>query len=70
MSCRRCASDNDIQLDAEVNIHCAGLIGLDKPAVLIFPRVVVCLHCGFVEFNLAESELRQLATVPNEAGKG
>lgn len=60
MSCRRCASGNNVQLDAEVNIHSAGLIGLDKPAVLVFPMIVVCLACGFVEFNLAETELMQL----------
>jgi len=69
VSCRRCASDNNVELHAEVNIHTDRLTGLDKPAVLVFPKVVVCLHCGFVEFNLAEDELRQLAAVPNGAGK-
>lgn len=66
MSCRLCNSDREAQLDAEVNIHPVGLGALDKPAVLIFPTITVCLGCGFVEFNLAEAELRQLIAVNYE----
>lgn len=66
MSCKRCASDTNVELDAEVNVHTGGLIGLDKPAVLVFPKVMICLHCGFVEFNLAENELRLLGKATDE----
>ena len=34
-----------------------GLKNLDKPAVLVFPKLLVCLDCGFTEFTMAETEL-------------
>lgn len=34
---------------------------LDKPTVLAFPELAVCLDCGFTEFRLEERELRLLA---------
>jgi hypothetical protein len=33
---------------------------LDKPAVLVFPKLVVCSDRGSTEFTLAETELRVL----------
>ncbi len=35
--------------------------GLDKPTVWAFPKLLVCLDCGFTEFQVEESELRLLA---------
>ena len=57
MACRSCQSKNQTELGAEINIHFPGREGLDKPAVLAYPVVVVCLACGFTEFNLTETEL-------------
>jgi hypothetical protein len=36
------------------------LKGLDKPIVWVFPKLAVCLHCGFTEFTLPERELKVL----------
>jgi len=60
--CRRCNSNQTTRLGAEVNIHFAGLAGLDRPTVLVFPELVVCLQCRFVEFTLSERDLTLLAT--------
>lgn len=61
MPCRSCASDNQREFSAEINIHFPGLKNLDKSSVFVFPRLLVCLNCGFAEFNISESELRLLA---------
>jgi len=39
------------------NVHFPGRKGLDKPAVLVFPRLAVCLNCGFTQFALPEAQL-------------
>lgn len=44
-----------------MNIHFPGMKGLDKPTVWAFPKLLVCLDCGFTEFQVEESELRLLA---------
>lgn len=60
MSCKICQSDNQYTFNGEVAIHFPGLRGLDKPIVWVFPKLVVCLKCGFTEFVVPETELRQL----------
>jgi hypothetical protein len=60
MSCRSCRSINQSQFPAEINIHFSGVKGLEKPTVWVFPRLRVCLDCGFTEFTIDDSELRAL----------
>jgi hypothetical protein len=60
MTCKSCGSDNQRQFDAEINIHFPGREGLDRPAVLVFPNLLVCLRCGFTEFTVTETELHRL----------
>jgi hypothetical protein len=62
MACKRCSSDNQRKFSVEMNFHFPGYEGLNKPPVLVFPTVVVCLVCGFAEFIVPEDELRTLAT--------
>jgi hypothetical protein len=57
MACRSCGSENQTEFGAEINIHFPGRKGLDKPAVLVFPKLVVCLDCGFTQFTLREADL-------------
>jgi hypothetical protein len=61
MSCKSCKSENQRNLNAEIGIHLPGRKGLDKPLVLVFPKLVICLDCGFTEFAIPETELRRLA---------
>lgn len=62
MHCKRCGLDNQKECDAEINIHFPGLKNVDRPAVLVFPKLLVCPDCGFAEFTLRESEVLLLAT--------
>lgn len=62
MRCISCGSDNQQQFNGEVAIHFPGLQGIDKPIVWVFPRLSVCLNCGFAEFQIPEEELRVLRT--------
>jgi hypothetical protein len=60
MSCKSCGSHNQSKFNAEMNLHFPGWEGLERPTVLVFPEVVVCLDCGFAEFSILESEFRRL----------
>jgi len=58
--CKSCGSHNQKDFNAEINIHFPGREALDKSAVLVFPKLAVCLHCGFTEFTISETELYRL----------
>ena len=64
MTCKLCGSDNQNEFGAELNIHLSARKGLGNPAVLAFPKLVVCLDCGSAEFSLTEAELRLLGGMP------
>jgi hypothetical protein len=51
MSCKSCQSQNQRNLNGEIAIHFPGLKGLDKPIVWVFPKLLVCLDCGFTQFS-------------------
>jgi hypothetical protein len=57
MSCKSCQSEHQSSLNGEIAIHFPGLNGLDKPIVWVFPKLLVCLNCGFTEFAIPETEL-------------
>jgi hypothetical protein len=62
MNCPHCASDTQAELNAEVNIHFTGFRNnVDSPGLLIFPKLLVCLDCGFSRFTTPEDELALLA---------
>jgi len=60
MACRRCASNGLREFEGEIGIHFPEFRDLDKPPVLVFQRLAVCLHCGFTEFTVPLSELQSL----------
>ena len=62
MTCKGCHSDNQSTFNGEIAIRFPGLDGLDKPIVWMFPKLAVCLHCGFTEFIVPERELTVLVT--------
>jgi hypothetical protein len=61
MSCMLCASGKEAEFNGEINIHFPGLKNLDKPTVWVFPKILVCLDCGFSRFTVPQTELALLA---------
>ena len=62
MHCVRCGLDRLKEFPSETAIHLAGPENLHKPHVFLFPKVLVCLDCGFSGFSIAEPELSQLGS--------
>jgi hypothetical protein len=62
MTCKSCTSNNGLRFSAEIKVHFGGLEGLKKPGVLVFPKLLVCMDCGFTEFFTPERELAALST--------
>jgi hypothetical protein len=62
MYCPSCQSSNQAEFSAEMIIHFSGLKNIDKPGVWVFPKVSVCLDCGFSRFSTPKTELALLAT--------
>jgi len=56
----RCGSENQKEFPAEIMIHFSGLPNVNKPAVLIFPKIEVCLDCGVTQFTIPGVELGKL----------
>jgi hypothetical protein len=61
MNCPSCASDAQAEFNAEINFHLSGPRNTDCPGLLVFPKLVVCLECGFSRFTTPEAELALLA---------
>jgi len=57
MACEMCGSANETKFGAEVNIHFPGPIHLDETGFFVFPKLAVCLDCGFTKFAVPEREL-------------
>jgi hypothetical protein len=66
--CPSCASDNKRTLNGETALHFPGFKGLDKPIVWSFPRILVCLNCGFAEFALEDAALKSLRQLYADEG--
>jgi hypothetical protein len=67
MPCNSCGSGNQQSFISEICIHLPGFENLSKPAVLVFPHMVVCLDCGFTRFSLSQADLRRLDDASLEA---
>lgn len=61
MACLLCGSRNEAEFAAEMVIHFGGLTNIDNPGVWVFPKLVTCLDCGIVRFNVSKTELASLA---------
>jgi hypothetical protein len=61
MSCLSCGSKKQAEFPAEMLIHFRGLKNLDKPGVWVFPKLLVCLDCGFLQSTVPAPELASLA---------
>lgn len=60
MSCTRCLSLHQTELNSEINLHFRGLPNLSEPGIFVFPKVLVCLDCGLSEFVIEKRELAQI----------
>ncbi len=60
--CPVCGVPNHAEFIAEVNVHLRLDIhkNLGQPGVLLFPTLLVCLHCGFSRFSMSDTELKRL----------
>ena len=61
MSCPACASSNQSEFPTEMMIHFSGAKNIDKPGIWQFPKLLVCLDCGFARFTVQRTELALLA---------
>ena len=61
MPCRRCGSDRCKEFPAVINIRPPlGKQYLDILPVWAFPKLVICVRCGFTECVLVDAELQLL----------
>jgi hypothetical protein len=67
MSCPRCSSDNQMEFSAEMIVHPDGIKNLDNSGVMLFPKLLVCVACGFSRFTVSKAELASLTTIPPSA---
>jgi hypothetical protein len=57
--CPSCTSSRQMEFLGEICLHFqGGLKSLDKPLIWAFPKVVVCLDCGWAQFAVPEAELK------------
>ena len=63
MSCSSCNSSNQAEFPSEMLVHFPGRENLGKPSVWMFPSLLVCLDCGFLQSTVPASELEQLNAV-------
>lgn len=47
-----------------MSVHTLGLENVNKPVVWMFPKLLVCMDCGFTELTVEENELRLLGKRP------
>jgi hypothetical protein len=50
MPCTSCTSGNQREYPAEVKSHLSGLRNSKNLGVFVFPRLLVCLDCGYSSF--------------------
>jgi hypothetical protein len=60
MPCASCGSSRQAEFTAEINIHLRGGHDLHQPGVFLFPKLLLCLKCGFSQFTSPEAEVERL----------
>jgi len=69
--CRSCGANPEVRtLNAEIAIHFSGLDALNKPIVWVFPKIVVCLDCGFAEFSVPDEQRKMLRERESRIARG
>ena len=60
VTCRECSSDMLKDFDGELGIHFSDRKSLDKPSLLLYPKLKVCLKCGHAEFIVSDTQIEEL----------
>ena len=56
--CRSCKSLHIADFLGEICLHFnQGVESLNKPLIWLFPKIPVCLDCGFAQFKVSAAEL-------------
>jgi hypothetical protein len=55
MSCPKCSLGHQEEFLAEMVVHPHGLKNLDNSGILLFPKLSVCLECGYVQFTVPQN---------------
>ena len=58
--CRRCSSEKVTWLDVEAILHLPGLRGLHQAPIWAYPKLLVCLVCGFAEGSIPQDVVQTL----------
>jgi len=64
MVCFCCGSENIAELLSEIAVHMPFDVSArapDEPHPMVFPKLCVCLECGFTDFKMTAVELRLIA---------
>jgi hypothetical protein len=65
-----CASSRKMEFRGEICLHFpGGLESLDKPLIRVFPKIVVCLDCGWAQSAVPEAELKLIQQNLGSGGK-
>ena len=64
MACLLCGSIHEKEFAAEMVIHLGALANINNSGVWVFPKLVTCLDCGVVRFNVSKTELALLTAAP------
>ena len=62
MFCKECGGNDPRTFNGEVSMQFGGLDGMNKPIVIVYSKVDVCLKCGLAGFKITEPELAVLRT--------
>jgi hypothetical protein len=64
MACVCCGLENIAELWSEIAVHMPFDLSArpsDEPHPMVFPKLFVCLECGFTGFQVTEGELQLIA---------
>jgi hypothetical protein len=67
MACLACASRNQVELSVAIILNLATFQNVDSSCVELFPKLLVCLDCGFARFNVSAPALASLAAATQTA---
>jgi len=70
MSCIACGSIGQKEIASEMILHLSGIKNLDEPGVWIFPKLFVCMDCGYSLFTIQEPSWRPLQASLRSANRG